>query len=407
MYNRAMLFCQHILLCLLSIQFLSVRASLTLTRISITLITPNSTSLTTKIPYKSVHVKHILPNNQDRSVLVAIDPLIQIHRKSIERLTVHLCNGSTHPLISYDNTEEINCDQSMLIYEWTPYSSPYSFRIPDGLGFNLSKYRSIMLSVVYTKQSVIRKEQSGVILHTATKWASFQTGTILAGNEKSGKQFSCRSKDDLRLLYGVKRLNENENNFWWRIYVVRVRWLRPKLIQMVSDSQTLSNTNQSGIGMISSEIFLREDDYLLIECENVSHASCYFLIYYSYKFENNKKDNICQDNGFSHLFKVLPPRDFSNMDPTILNKSRIDGSMIFLIIVILLLSIWISIIIGCIILRRIRGLVNFRTEAASPFSSQKNFMQTTGRTGNDNYQQRTGEADQMMQIDVENAGIVS
>ncbi|CAF1262790.1 unnamed protein product [Rotaria magnacalcarata] len=402
-----MLFCQHILLCLLSIQFLSVRPSILLTRISITLTTPNNTSLTTKIPYKLVHVKHILPNNQDRRVLVGIDPLIQIHRKSIERLTVHLCNGSTHPLISYDNSEEINCDQSMLIYEWTPYSSPDSLRIPNGLGFNLSKYRSIMLSVVYTKESEIRKEQSGVILHIATKGLRFQMGTILAGNERSGKQFSCRSKDDLRLLYGVKRLNANANYFWWRIYVVRIRRLRQKLIQIVSDSRTLSNTNQSGIEMISSEIFLREDDYLLIECENVAHASCYFLIYYSYKYENNKNYNICQDNDFSHLFKVLPQRHFSNMDPTIINKSPVDGSTIFLIIVILLLSIWVSIIIGCIILRRIRGLVNFRTETTPPFSSQKNAMPTSGRTGNDNYQQRTGEVDQMMQIDVENAGLVN
>ncbi|CAF5217135.1 unnamed protein product, partial [Rotaria magnacalcarata] len=146
----------------------------------------------------------------------------------------------------------------------------------------------------------------------------------------------------------------------------------------------------------------REDDYLLIECENVAHASCYFLIYYSYKYENNKNYNICQDNDFSHLFKVLPQRHFSNMDPTIINKSPVDGSTM-----ILLLSIWVSIIIGCIILRRIRGLVNFRTETTPPFSSQKNAMPTSGRTGNDNYQQRTGEVDQMMQIDVENAGLVN
>ncbi|CAF3888786.1 unnamed protein product [Rotaria magnacalcarata] len=373
MYNRAMLFCQHILLCLLSIQFLSVRPSILLTRISITLTTPNNTSLTTKIPYAKISTCQTYITEQSRS------------------------KGSW-----YDNSEEINCDQSMLIYEWTPYSSPDSLRIPNGLGFNLSKYRSIMLSVVYTKESEIRKEQSGVILHIATKGLRFQMGTILAGNERSGKQFSCRSKDDLRLLYGVKRLNANANYFWWRIYVVRIRRLRQKLIQIVSDSRTLSNTNQSGIEMISSEIFLREDDYLLIECENVAHASCYFLIYYSYKYENNKNYNICQDNDFSHLFKVLPQRHFSNMDPTIINKSPVDGSTM-----ILLLSIWVSIIIGCIILRRIRGLVNFRTETTPPFSSQKNAMPTSGRTGNDNYQQRTGEVDQMMQIDVENAGLVN
>ncbi|CAF4024936.1 unnamed protein product [Rotaria magnacalcarata] len=240
MYNRAMLFCQHILLCLLSIQFLSVRPSILLTRISITLTTPNNTSLTTKIPYAKISTCQTYITEQSRS------------------------KGSW-----YDNSEEINCDQSMLIYEWTPYSSPDSLRIPNGLGFNLSKYRSIMLSVVYTKESEIRKEQSGVILHIATKG-------------------------------------------------------------------------------------------------------------------------------------VLPQRHFSNMDPTIINKSPVDGSTM-----ILLLSIWVSIIIGCIILRRIRGLVNFRTETTPPFSSQKNAMPTSGRTGNDNYQQRTGEVDQMMQIDVENAGLVN
>ncbi|CAF4459354.1 unnamed protein product, partial [Rotaria magnacalcarata] len=140
MYNRAMLFCQHILLCLLSIQFLSVRPSILLTRISITLTTPNNTSLTTKIPYAKISTCQTYITEQSRS------------------------KGSW-----YDNSEEINCDQSMLIYEWTPYSSPDSLRIPNGLGFNLSKYRSIMLSVVYTKESEIRKEQSGVILHIATK----------------------------------------------------------------------------------------------------------------------------------------------------------------------------------------------------------------------------------------------
>ncbi|CAF0891961.1 unnamed protein product [Rotaria sp. Silwood1] len=232
-------------------------------------------------------------------------------------------------------------------------------------------------------------------------------GTILVGDQEKGTHFSCRSSNVPRLLYGIKRLNSNENNMWWRMYIIRVRQFRRKLIQLVYDSRTLSNKNQSAIEILSPDIFLMKGDYLLIECENIPQADCYFLIYYTYKSKLIKNDNTCYRNDFNDLFRLLPSRDILNTNQNTMNTSSIHGSTIFLLIFIILLFIWISIIIGCIIMRRIRGLVNFRTQPTLPFSWQKNNLTNGGRGGNDNYQQRTGDADQIMQIDVEQAGFMS
>ena len=58
-------------------------------------------------------------------------------------------------------------------------------------------------------------------------------------------------------------------------------------------------------------------------------------------------------------------------------------------------------------LGRVRGLVNYRTEPVSPLTSQKNKLQANGRRGgNDGTQTRTGDADHIIQIDGEHAGLV-
>jgi hypothetical protein len=46
-------------------------------------------------------------------------------------------------------------------------------------------------------------------------------------------------------------------------------------------------------------------DYLLIECENISPANCYFLLYYTHKSKLIKNDNICQNDSFTNLFKFV------------------------------------------------------------------------------------------------------
>ena len=55
---------------------------------------------------------------------------------------------------------------------------------------------------------------------------------------------------------------------------------------------------------------------------------------------------------------------------------------------------------------RIRGLVNFRSEPASPISSQKNKPGRQQRSGNDTFQ-RTGEAEHIMQIDGDAGGAMN
>ncbi|CAF0932962.1 unnamed protein product [Rotaria sordida] len=396
---------RHILLCLsiFYIKFSSVRPSILSTKFNITLITPDNKSLPTARPHKSVHVKHKLSNNEERWTIVGIEPLIQTHRKAIEYLTVHLCNTHIHLSISHDENLVCNDDQSMLIYEWTPYSSSSPFRISDGSGFDLTNFKSIVLTVIYRKEKQMHKEQSGVILYISIQSLRYQMATIVVGDQDRGTHFSCRSSNIPRLLYGIKKLNSNENNTWWRIYVIRVRQFRRKLIQLVCDSRILSNTNQSAIEILSPDIFLMKGDYLLIECENISQANCYFLIYYTYKSKLIKNDNICQKNDFFDLFKLLPSRDILNTNLSTMKTSSIHGSTIILLILILLLIIWISIIVGCIIMRRIRGLVNYRPEPTFPFSSQKYNSTNATRGGNDNYQQRTGDADHIIQMDVEHA----
>ncbi len=94
------------------------------------------------------------------------------------------------------------------------------------------------------------------------------------------KGFSCGSSSSPQVLYAVKKLNSNKNNIWWHIYIIHTRQFGRKLAQLAFNSRPRSNVTKSNIRLISSEIFLMESDYLLIECENISQTNCYFLIYY-------------------------------------------------------------------------------------------------------------------------------
>jgi hypothetical protein len=147
----------------------------------------------------------------------------------------------------------------------------------------------------------------------------FKMGTMLVGNQERGtckylfvcvfislnmfKDFSCRSSATPRLLFGGKKLTYEKNPSWWRIHIIRIRQFGRKLVQLVLDSENLSN--QSNIEIVSSDFFLMTGDYLLLECKNISQSNCYFLIYYFYKSKSIEKENFCQNNEFPNLFKFV------------------------------------------------------------------------------------------------------
>lgn len=119
------------------------------------------------------------------------------------------------------------------------------------------------------------------------------------------EDFSCRSSNNPRVLYGIKNLSPQKTDAWWRISIIRNRYFGRKLIQTVFDSELLSNTDHSSMGIISSEIFFMDEDYLLIECEDKADKNCYFLIYYTHKSKLFKHDNICQKDEYPNLFKFV------------------------------------------------------------------------------------------------------
>jgi hypothetical protein len=119
------------------------------------------------------------------------------------------------------------------------------------------------------------------------------------------EDFSCRSSDFPRLIYGVKKLNFNKNDVWWRIHIIRVRQFRRKLVESVLDSESITNINESNIEIVSSDLFLMTGDYLTIECDNKSETNCYFLIYFTYKSRLINNDNNCQKNDFPNLFEFV------------------------------------------------------------------------------------------------------
>jgi len=86
-----------------------------------------------------------------------------------------------------------------------------------------------------------------------------------------------------------------------------------------------------------------DGNYLLIECENKSQPNCHFLLYYIYKSNSIKNDNICQNNDFPDLFKFvflcglyiyllqnfyrfIPSREIPNINQAITNTSNTNGS---------------------------------------------------------------------------------
>ncbi|CAF0938833.1 unnamed protein product [Adineta steineri] len=349
------------------------------------------------------HVKNSSSQQRFNIVLavpVTITPSIQSHSKVIEQLTVHLCDSPINEKLWYDGDIRCQDGQSMLIYEWTPSSSTSPFRINGGQGFYFNQTRSIILTIIYRKERRLHKEQSGITLQVSHIIPRLQMATMLVGNKHKGTHFSCRSSNSPHLIYAIKQLNPSENKFWWRMHLIYVRYFGRKLIQPVFDSKLKSNIAQTNIEMTVPDLFLMKGDYLLIECENTSQSNCYFLIYYIYDSKLTKNDNMCDDNSFSSLFKLVSSREILPTNQTITNSLNLDGSTIFAIVCMLLLVIWISIIVGCVIMRRIRGLVNFRTESTNPLSSQKskNLMGAV-RTTSDC--QRGNEIDQVMQIDAD------
>ncbi|UJR21429.1 hypothetical protein I4U23_024515 [Adineta vaga] len=378
-------------------------------KFNITLKAPGNTSAPTSIPHKSVHVRYN-PSSDDiqQGTIVGFDPLIQLHQKAVQQLTIRLCNI---PVISssiwYDDDHICDDARSMIIYEWTPYSSSANFRTADDCGFEFHETQSIILTIIYQRERRLHKEQSGVVIHISTQSPKYYMGTMVVGNKQTGSHFSCRSANGPLLIYAVKNLNFHENKFFWRMHIIRVRYFGRKLVQPVFDAKTILNFNRSNIELTLSDLFFMKGDYLLIECENPNQTNCYFLIYYIYKSSLLPNNQICQNNSYASLFKLIPSKELSGTNETVTSSVTIDGSTIFLVVCLLLLLIWISIIIGCVIMRRIYGLVNFRTEPTSSFSTQKSkFLPGGVHAANDTYQ-RTGDVDHIMQMDADHGGIMS
>ncbi|CAF0723230.1 unnamed protein product [Adineta ricciae] len=375
-------------------------------RFNITLKAPGNTSAPTSTKHKSVHVLYI-PTNDERQqgTIVGFEPLIQFHQRAVQQLTVHICNSRISGTVWYDDEDVCDNARSMLIYEWTPSSSAAIFRLSDDCGFEFDDTHSIILSVTYQRERRLHKEQSGIILYISTHSPRYHMATMIVGNKQRGTRFSCRPSTSPRLLYAVKNLNSNANRLPWRMHIIRVRLFGRKLVQPVFDSRMATNANQTSIEIALPDLFLMKGDYLLTECDYPIEFNCYFLVYYIYKTQSIPNAKTCEDNNHADLFKLIPSREKTNENQTVANSIHIDGSSIFLIVCLLLLIIWISIIIGCIIMRRIRGLVNFRTEPTSSFSTQKNKLLRGAAATNDNYH-RTGEVDQIMQMDADHGGLM-
>lgn len=385
----------------------SIQSNLSVTNFNVTLKTPYKNSSPTDYVHKSIHVTYTLPDNIEQLNINGIEPSIQLHQKIIEQLTVRICNLRILRAIGYDDEIECDDEQSMLIYQWMPSASVLPFYLCNDCGFRLTRSQTIILTVNYKIEKRIHHEQSGVILYMSTNPIRFLMGTILIGNAQQGTHFSCRSSAPPRLLYAVKKLQFERDHFPWRIHNIRIRQFRRRLIQSVIDSEELSVRNQTNIEYLPADLFFIAGDYLLLQCENPLNHHCFFLLYYSYRTDIKQQENRCEKNQFPKLFESLPPRKIINDKQLLAAKSlpNIEASTVFLTILILLIVAWISIIIGCIIMRRIRGLVNFRTESSSPFSSQKNRFINGKRNSNAQFNQRSAEIEQVMQMDGEHGGV--
>lgn len=119
------------------------------------------------------------------------------------------------------------------------------------------------------------------------------------------KGFSCRSSDYARLLYGVQPLFPKTNNSWWRIYIIRNRSFGRRTVELALDSKIYLKDNKTGFDIMSSDLFLLEGDYIIVECESSSKSICQFLIFYLYKKISKDNNYVCQDNNYPDLFKFV------------------------------------------------------------------------------------------------------
>ncbi|CAF0960715.1 unnamed protein product [Rotaria sordida] len=387
------------------------------TKFNITIKIPENTTSLRQLPYKTVHVKYTLPSTDDQWIIVGIEPFIQSLNKEIQQMTIHLCHLGTHThqydTIWYNDETICKSGQSMLIYQWTSYSSLTRYQMDNDVGFQLDKSKLIVFTITYFKERQLDNDQSGVILYISTVKPRFYMGTIVVGNKQQQKHFSCRISNYPRLLYDIQPLFPATNQVWLRIYTIRHRIFGQRIVQSVFNSLILSNQNETNIGILSKDIFLKPDDYLIIECELISATYCKFLIFYKYKnieLENFiKTDHTCHNNDYPNLFELLPSRTSLEIDPILPSKSNKRGITIFLLVVILLFVIWILIILGCVIMRRARGLANFRTEPSTPIRTTQTTKPTfvEQRPTDDQVQQQKliAAGDRIAQIDTEPMGL--
>lgn len=90
---------------------------------------------------------------------------------------------------------------------------------------------------------------------------------------------------------------------------MRTRTFIRDIIEHIIDSSTISNYNITDIETISSFIFLKSGDYLMIECEENIKRNCEFLMFYKYMNKNLmsfiQTEHICQRNDYPKLFEFV------------------------------------------------------------------------------------------------------
>ncbi|CAF4858011.1 unnamed protein product [Rotaria sp. Silwood1] len=383
------------------------------TKFNVTIKIPGNTTSLRQLPYKTVHVKYTLPNSNDQWSIVKIEPFIQSLNGEIQQITVHICHvaSSTYQYDTIWYNDETICKNShlMLIYQWASYSSLTPYELADGHGFQFDKSKLIIFTVTYFKEQQLNNDQSGVILTISTVIPRFYMGTIVVGNKQQRKRFSCRISNYPRLLYGIQPLFSKTDNARWSIYIIRYRMFGRKIVQSIVDSSILSNHSETNMKILSADIFLKPGDYLIIECESILEALCKFLIFYKYKNIQLhyfiETDHTCQNNDYPNLFESIPSKRIVGTDQNQLSKSSANAPRIFLFIIVLLIVIWISIILGCVIMRHVCGLVNFRQDSSTQIlnrTAKTPFVR--GLAANDQSQRQraiTTTGDRIAQMDVD------
>ncbi|CAF0826635.1 unnamed protein product [Adineta ricciae] len=384
----------------------------TSTNFNITLKAPETLSSPLPMAYRTVHIQYTVPNDKDRWNIVAIEPFILRFNRTVRQLNVHICQFTNsfrqQNSVWYDDRTSCRGSPSMLIYHWAAPSPLTKFQTLNNLGFQLDKSKSIVLTVIYVQEQYVHKEQPRVVFYISSLIPRYHLGSLEIEGKHRITRLSCRVSDYPRLLYSVKPLFSIIKHDWWHLYVIRNRSFGRKIIQPVLDSTTFFELNNSDVEVLSSDIFLVSGDYILGECDDKHEFTCNFLVFYAYKNTLSKSStehvHYCQQNNYPDLFKLIPKRDevSTTARPSIL--SNVDSSTMFLLICLLIIVIWISIIVGCIIMRRIRGLVNFRTEPSSPIGARET-RPIFGQRGNE--QRLVAEGDHIAQLDVEHMGLMS